>query len=100
MSRTRVGINGLGRMGRLALRAGWDRDDLEFVHVNELQGGAHAAAHLLTFDSVHVGIAAPKVRAAPWPSTAGTAPRSRCWPGDARGKRVDDPRAVGDRRRT
>jgi glyceraldehyde 3-phosphate dehydrogenase len=53
MSRTRVGINGLGRMGRLALRAGWDRDDLEFVHVNELQGGAHAAAHLLTFDSVH-----------------------------------------------
>ena len=32
---TRVGINGFGRMGRLALRAGWDRPDLEFVHVNE-----------------------------------------------------------------
>lgn len=50
---TRVGINGFGRMGRLALRAGWDREDLEFVHVNELKGGAHTAAHLLTFDSVH-----------------------------------------------
>jgi glyceraldehyde 3-phosphate dehydrogenase len=26
---------------------------LEFVHVNETQGGSEAAAHLLTFDSVH-----------------------------------------------
>ena len=25
--------------GPLALRAGWDRDDLEFVHVNEVKGG-------------------------------------------------------------
>jgi glyceraldehyde 3-phosphate dehydrogenase len=50
---TRIGINGFGRMGRLALRAGWDREDLQFVHVNELRGGAHTAAHLLTFDSVH-----------------------------------------------
>lgn len=50
---TRIGINGFGRMGRLALRAGWDAPGLEFVHVNELKGGAHTAAHLLTFDSVH-----------------------------------------------
>jgi glyceraldehyde 3-phosphate dehydrogenase len=50
---TRVGINGFGRMGRLALRAGWGRPDLEFVHVNEVAGGAETAAHLLTFDSVH-----------------------------------------------
>ena len=28
-------------------------EDLEFVHVNELHGGAATAAHLLTFDSVH-----------------------------------------------
>ena len=34
---TRIGINGFGRMGRLALRAAWDRPDLEFVHVNELE---------------------------------------------------------------
>jgi glyceraldehyde 3-phosphate dehydrogenase len=50
---TRIGINGFGRMGRLALRAGWGRPDLQFVHVNEIAGGADAAAHLLTFDSVH-----------------------------------------------
>jgi glyceraldehyde 3-phosphate dehydrogenase len=31
---TRIGINGFGRMGRLALRAGWERDDVEFAHVN------------------------------------------------------------------
>ena len=54
MSRpVRVGINGFGRMGRLALRAGWGRDDLEFVHVNELHGDVATAAHLLEFDSVH-----------------------------------------------
>jgi glyceraldehyde 3-phosphate dehydrogenase len=50
---TRIGINGFGRMGRLALRAAWGSPDLEFVHINELEGGAEAAAHLLTFDSVH-----------------------------------------------
>ena len=50
---TRIGINGFGRMGRLALRAGWGRPDLSFVHINEVAGGAATAAHLLTFDSVH-----------------------------------------------
>jgi glyceraldehyde 3-phosphate dehydrogenase len=49
----RIGINGFGRMGRLALRAGWGRPDLQFVHINEIAGGAATAAHLLTFDSVH-----------------------------------------------
>lgn len=49
----RVGINGFGRMGRLALRAGWSRPDVQFVHVNEVAGDAETAAHLLTFDSVH-----------------------------------------------
>ena len=50
---TRVGINGFGRMGRLALRAAWGGPDLDFVHVNELHGDAGTAAHLLVFDSVH-----------------------------------------------
>lgn len=36
---TRIGINGFGRMGRLALRAGWGRPALEFVHINEVSGG-------------------------------------------------------------
>lgn len=49
----RVGINGFGRIGRLVLRAGWTRKDLAFVHINEPTGGVEAAAHLLTFDSVH-----------------------------------------------
>ncbi len=40
-------------MGRLALRAGWSRKDLQFVHVNEVAGGPETAAHLLMFDSVH-----------------------------------------------
>ncbi len=53
MTSTRIAINGFGRMGRLALRAAWDREDLAFVHVNEIKGGAATAAHLLTFDSVH-----------------------------------------------
>ena len=49
----RIGINGFGRMGRLAVRAAWDWPDVELVHVNEIKGGAETAAHLLTFDSVH-----------------------------------------------
>jgi glyceraldehyde 3-phosphate dehydrogenase len=40
-------------MGRLALRAGWDDPTLEFVHINEVKGGATTAAHLLEFDSIH-----------------------------------------------
>ncbi len=49
----RIGINGFGRMGRLGLRAGWDRPQLEFVKVNEIAADAAASAHLLQFDSVH-----------------------------------------------
>lgn len=59
----KVGINGMGRIGRLALRAAMgaaerQADDpragnrLEVVHLNELKGGAAATAHLLAFDSV------------------------------------------------
>lgn len=49
----RIGINGFGRMGRLALRAGWTRDGLAFVRVNETATDAAGSAHLLRFDSVH-----------------------------------------------
>ncbi|AJF07023.1 ArsJ-associated glyceraldehyde-3-phosphate dehydrogenase [Geoalkalibacter subterraneus] len=49
----RVGINGFGRMGRLALRAAWDWPQFDIVHINEVKGGAECAAHLLEFDSVH-----------------------------------------------
>lgn len=49
----KVGINGFGRMGRLALRAAWEWDELEFVQINDPAGDAATLAHLLTFDSVH-----------------------------------------------
>lgn len=49
----RIGINGFGRMGRLALRAAFDHPQIKIVHVNELKGGPETAAHLLEFDSVH-----------------------------------------------
>ncbi|MGP9810253.1 ArsJ-associated glyceraldehyde-3-phosphate dehydrogenase [Rhodopseudomonas sp. NSM] len=60
----KVGINGMGRIGRLVLRAALggirrSEDDprgdnrLDVVHVNELKGGIVATAHLLEFDSVH-----------------------------------------------
>ena len=49
----RIGINGFGRMGRLALRAAWDWPELDIVHINEVKGGPETAAHLLEFDSVH-----------------------------------------------
>lgn len=48
-----IGINGFGRMGRLAVRAGWGAPGLSFTHINETKGGAAAAAHLLNFDSIH-----------------------------------------------
>ncbi len=47
----KVGINGFGRIGRMVFRAGFDRDDVEFVAVNDL-ADAKTLAHLLKYDSV------------------------------------------------
>jgi glyceraldehyde 3-phosphate dehydrogenase len=60
----KVGINGMGRMGRLALRAAMGgvhrmsgdpraSNRLEVAHLNEVKGGAATTAHLLEFDSLH-----------------------------------------------
>ena len=49
----KVGINGFGRMGRLGLRAGWDRPEFEINRINEIATDAKGASHLLKFDSVH-----------------------------------------------
>lgn len=49
----KVGINGFGRIGKLALRAAWDWPELEFVQINDPSGDAPTHAHLLNFDSVH-----------------------------------------------
>ena len=49
----KIGINGFGRIGRLALRASWDWPEFEFVRINDPAGDAATHAHLLNFDSVH-----------------------------------------------
>jgi glyceraldehyde 3-phosphate dehydrogenase len=60
----RVGINGMGRIGRLALRSAMggvyrpetdprSSNRLDIVHVNEVKGGIAATAHLIEFDSIH-----------------------------------------------
>jgi glyceraldehyde 3-phosphate dehydrogenase len=59
----KVGISGMGRIGRLALRAAMGAAErqtsdprsgnrLDVVHFNEIKGGAAATAHLIEFDSV------------------------------------------------
>lgn len=47
----KVGINGFGRIGRLVLRAGLKRKDVEFVAVNDLPTDTKVLAHLLKYDS-------------------------------------------------
>ncbi|MBX9754568.1 MAG: ArsJ-associated glyceraldehyde-3-phosphate dehydrogenase [Pseudomonadaceae bacterium] len=49
----KVGINGFGRIGRLALRAAWGWPEFEFVQINDPAGDAAIHAHLLNFDSIH-----------------------------------------------
>jgi glyceraldehyde 3-phosphate dehydrogenase len=49
----KVGINGFGRIGRLALRAAFDWPEFEFVQINDPAGDAATFAHLVHFDSVH-----------------------------------------------
>ena len=52
----RIGINGLGRIGRLTLRILWQKvstGDVELVRINDPGGEAATFAHLLEFDSVH-----------------------------------------------
>ncbi|MBD89090.1 MAG: type I glyceraldehyde-3-phosphate dehydrogenase [Deltaproteobacteria bacterium] len=50
---TSVGINGYGRMGRLAMRILEDHDNLEVVAVNEPGASADTMALLTAVDSVH-----------------------------------------------
>jgi len=49
----RTVINGFGRMGKLSMRAGWDKPELDIVRINDPAGDAECMAHLLNFDSVH-----------------------------------------------
>lgn len=49
----KLGINGLGRIGRLAFRIAWQTPGIEIVQVNDPGADAATFAHLLNFDSVH-----------------------------------------------
>ena len=48
----KIGINGFGRIGRVAFRAAMERNDVEIVAVNDLLDLPHLA-YLLKHDSVH-----------------------------------------------
>lgn len=49
----RIGINGFGRIGRLATRLLAEQADITLSHINDPALGPAQAAHLLAFDSVH-----------------------------------------------
>lgn len=50
--KTRIGINGFGRIGRLMLREAVKRNDVEIVAVNDLMS-VEQLAYLIKYDSVH-----------------------------------------------
>lgn len=49
----RIGINGFGRTGRLAMRAAEKLDDVEVAMINTRSSDAKMMAHLYKYDSVH-----------------------------------------------
>ncbi len=52
MSKLRIGINGFGRIGRIAFRIASKNDNVEIVAINDLLEVKHLA-YLLQYDSVH-----------------------------------------------
>ncbi|TFV92190.1 type I glyceraldehyde-3-phosphate dehydrogenase [Algoriphagus kandeliae] len=52
MSKIKVGINGFGRIGRLAFRAAQERNDIEVVAINDLIDVDYIA-YMLKYDSTH-----------------------------------------------
>ncbi|HLV46126.1 MAG TPA: type I glyceraldehyde-3-phosphate dehydrogenase [Flavobacterium sp.] len=52
MKKIKIGINGFGRIGRLAFREAMDRTDIEVLAINDLMD-VEQLAYLLKYDSVH-----------------------------------------------
>ena len=52
----KIGINGFGRIGRLALRRIEDIEGIEVSHINDLTD-AYMLAHLLKYDTTQGGFA-------------------------------------------
>ena len=53
MNKIKIGINGFGRIGRVALRAALERDDIEVVGINDPFITPEYACYLFNFDTVH-----------------------------------------------
>ena len=53
MKKTRIGINGFGRIGSLVLRAAEQRDDVEVVAINDPFMAPDYMAYMLRYDTVH-----------------------------------------------
>ncbi|XP_027340419.1 glyceraldehyde-3-phosphate dehydrogenase GAPCP1, chloroplastic-like [Abrus precatorius] len=51
--KTRVGINGFGRIGRLVLRVATSRDDIDVVAINDPFVDAKYMAYMFKYDSTH-----------------------------------------------
>ena len=51
--KTKIGINGFGRIGRLVFRAALTHDDVEVVAVNDPFMTPDYMAYMLRYDSVH-----------------------------------------------
>ena len=49
----RVAINGFGRIGRLVFRAGVDREDIEFLGINDPGMTPDYMAYMLKYDTMH-----------------------------------------------
>ena len=54
MAKIKIGINGFGRIGRLAFRATFLRDDIEVVGINDLIDVDYMA-YMLKYDTIHGG---------------------------------------------
>ena len=52
MSKVKIGINGFGRIGRIAFRVAVNRPEIQIVGINDLLDVNHLA-YLLKYDSVH-----------------------------------------------
>lgn len=53
MEKTRIGINGFGRIGRLLLRVCAERDDVQIVAINDPFLDVEYAKYLFIYDSIH-----------------------------------------------
>ncbi len=72
----KIGINGFGRIGRLVLRAGINREGVEFVGINDPFISPDYMAYMLKYDSVHGRFRAPLRSRRTRSSSMAT--RSRC----------------------